>query len=108
MKKIEILLICMVMMIMHACITAQFAPSDITRVYPARKAPDQIKVYRTQIPDLKYIEIGSVNACCSHDTFDLVEMLKLKAAESGGDAIIGLEAYHEGMSATVIRFQKKH
>jgi hypothetical protein len=34
-----------------------------------------------------------------------VEALKKKAAKCGGDAIIDVEPYPDGMSATVIRFK---
>lgn len=89
------------------CVTAKFAPADTTKVYPPRVSPRQIKVFRSQVPRRPYIEIGSVHACCSDDPAYLVRKLKEKAAEAGGDAIIDLEPYPEGMSATVIRFKKR-
>lgn len=82
-----------------------FAPTDASKVYSQRVSSEKIKVYRSAVPDVPYIEIGSVYACCFPDPEELVDALKKKAAKCGGDAIIDLEPYPDGMSATVIRFK---
>ena len=110
MKKTTLILIVLAVslasLITTGCIEARFAPADSTRLYPPRNPPDLIKVYRSKIPRRPFIEIGSVHACCHDDPTYLVLKLKEKAAAAGGDAIIDLEPYPEGMSATVIRFKK--
>jgi hypothetical protein len=89
---------------MSACVTATFAPSNRTQLYRQKIGQSEIQVYRSQIPQKKFIEIGSVNVCCMGNNWELIDKLKLKAAIHGGDAIIHLEIYHKGMSATVIKF----
>ena len=87
------------------CVSAQFAPAAKNRTLASITGSNEIQVFRTQLPTKKYTEIGSVNACCAHDSNKLVDKLRDQAAANGGDAIIGLEPYTNGMSATVIRFE---
>gem|GEM_PF-3320520 len=107
MKKWIVLLLCVVScFILSNCgISARFASSDTAMVYKQRVSPEEIKVYRSSKPEMPYIEIGSVYACCDSEADVLVKALKQKAAEYGGDAIIDIEPYPDGMSATVIRFK---
>ena len=86
------------------CATAEFAPSKVAQTYQPRKSADQIEVFRTQLPQRKFIEIGSVMAWRGKQE-TLINLLRQQAAEHGGDAIIGLEPQINGMAATVIRFQ---
>ena len=82
-----------------ACTTAQFAPSLLDKVYEKRRSPEEIEVYKTQIPDKKYIEIGSVHACCG-SIDKIVILLREKASQAGGDALISIDAHaSQGMSA---------
>lgn len=94
--------------LLSGCVTmAQFAPSKISQNYPKRTPPDQIELYRTQTPVKKYVEIGAVSACCnSVATNKLIDLLRSKASDVGGDAIIGLDIDPTGgVTASVIRYQ---
>ena len=85
--------------------TANYAPSNAQQEFAARTAPEKIELYRSQVPSKKYSEIGAVSACCS-DSGSLIEKLKERASEVGGDALIGIEIDATGMtSASVIRYQ---
>jgi hypothetical protein len=84
------------------CITVNFAPSDMTKEYAPRTTPEKIVIFRTQIPEKKFIEIGSVNALGADDS--VVNAFRKTAAKRGGDALIKIEAYPGGMTATVVRF----
>jgi len=89
---------------LNCVIKGHFAASDANKQYAGKKTPDQILVYRSQVPKRKFIEIGIVHVCCSDNAKKLVYALKKKAAYNGGDAIIHLESSPERMTATVIRF----
>jgi hypothetical protein len=105
MKKLLYLCILIIAMIsLLQCLSVDFAATDSSKTYGSRISADEIEVYRTQTPNKKFIEIGIVNASYSNDTNELIQALKKKAAENGGDAIIDLEPYPSGMSATVIRY----
>ena len=106
MKKRAITVI-MFTVLLSGCISSQFAPAEEMKIYDQRVTPESVKVYRTQVPRLEFIEIGAVNATGSDDDLELITELKKKAAENGGDAIIRLEAYPHGMSAAVIRFTER-
>jgi len=89
-----------------ACTAAQYAPVRLGQDYPTRTAPEAIEVFRSSTPNKKYIEIGAVRSCCSNDTNAMVDLLRKKAPESGGDAIIDLDMRaNGGVTATVIRYQ---
>lgn len=105
MKNI-ITILCSLMIIFSFfnCITAQFAPVDTSKTFLQKVNPNEIEVYRSKVPEKDFIEIGIVNASGGNNTNKLIESLKKQAAENGGDAIIDLEPYPGGMSATVIRF----
>jgi hypothetical protein len=86
--------------------TANFAPARMNETFVNRTPPDKIELFRSQMPSRKYTEIGAVSACCNIGTNHLVELLRAKASEVGGDAIIGLEIDATGSaSASVIRYQ---
>jgi hypothetical protein len=105
MKKLLYLCILFIFMIsLLQCLSVDFAATDSSKTYSSRVSADEIEVYRTQTPDKKFKEIGVVNASYSNDTNELIQALKKKAAENGGDAIIDVEPYPSGMSATVIRY----
>lgn len=106
MKRWLCLVVCIATCLIVSCsLGSNFASTDASKVYSQRVSWEQIKVYRSSVPDVPYIEIGSVYVCCYPDPEDLVEALKKKAAKCGGDAIIDVEPYPDGMSATVIRFK---
>jgi len=95
-------------LILAGCVTpeAQFAPAQRDSMYPVRTPPGQIELYRSQSPTKKFTELGAVNACCSHDSNVLIELLKRKAADVGGDALIGIDIDATGnATASVIRFE---
>ena len=90
-----------------ACSSLSFAPSKVGQTFSVRRAPDKIEVFKTQLPTKKYTEIGSVSTCCSGDSADLVDRLRKKASENGGDALIGIEPFAGGgISGAVIRFEE--
>jgi hypothetical protein len=97
-------IIFIIMISLLQCVSVDFAATDSSKTFSSRVSADEIEVYRTQTPNKKFIEIGVVNATYSNDTNELIRALKKKAAENGGDAIIDLEPYPNGMSATVIRY----
>lgn len=89
-----------------ACTSVQFAPSKMGQVYPSRTAPDAIELFRSSAPTKKFIEIGSASACCGGSNY-VTGILRKKASETGGDALIGLDFYANGSAmATVIRYQE--
>lgn len=92
--------------LLAGCMTAQFAPSRVAQSFPVRTPPEKIEIFRAQAPAKKFIEIGAVNACCSHDANEMVDKLREKASESGGDALIGLDINAVGgATASVIRYE---
>lgn len=107
MKKWLCLVVCIAtcLILSYCSLRTNFASADASKIYLQRVSWEQIKVYRSFVPDVPYIEIGSVYVCCHPDADDLVDALKKKAAKCGGDAIIAVEPYPGGMSATVIRFK---
>jgi len=106
MKKINLFFSIILIVMFCGCASVEFSPSEMKKTYKSRKSMDDIKVYRTKTPDKTYIEIGVVNARTFDDMNQAVEMLRKKAAENGGDAIIELEPHPGGASATVIRFKE--
>ncbi len=102
--KLGVLLLCFSN---FACVTtSQFAPVHSTQAFSLRTPAEKIEIFRSQAPTKKYLEIGTVNSCCGGDSNILVESLRKKASESGGDAIIGLELSAVGGAfATVIRYE---
>ena len=87
--------------------SAQFAPARTGQSYVSRTPTEKVELFRSQTPTRKYQEIGAVNACCNLDSTTMIEMLRRKASESGGDALIGLEINATGgASASVIRFEE--
>ncbi|MCP4150936.1 MAG: hypothetical protein GY757_24530 [bacterium] len=103
-KNFMVISLLAIVFICSSCSQSRFASSDPLKVHPPRVSADKIKVYRTQIPKTPFIEIGTVHSSGS-DAAVLIRLLKVKAAKNGGDALIHLEAYSEGMSATAIRFK---
>jgi hypothetical protein len=93
-------------MVFNGCASAHFAPSEINKSHETRTEASAIQVFDTQLPTEKYFEIGAVSVCCGSDEKKLLEMLQEKAAENGGDGIIGVEPTPQGLTGTVIRFQK--
>lgn len=89
-----------------ACNTVpQFAPVKAQQSFPERTAPEQIEVFRSQIPSKGFDEIGSVAVCCQLSDMTL-KALKEAAAKHGGDALIGLDVNSQGaVIGTVIRYR---
>ena len=85
---------------------AQFAPARVGQRYSPRTPASQIEIFRSQMPTKKYVEIGSASACCQIETDKAVDRLRAKAAEQGGDAMIGLDFAADGRAiVTVIRYE---
>ncbi|MBN1797746.1 MAG: hypothetical protein JW822_04155 [Spirochaetales bacterium] len=103
-KNFYVLFLIGLTVLLYNCVSVQFVPSAVSNTFEQRRTAEEIEVYRTKVPDKKYIEIGVVNATGSNDTIRLTEKLKAEAAENGGDALLELEPYPGGMSATVIRY----
>ncbi len=95
--------------ILCGCATiSQFAPSQASKTYSPRTPAEKIELFRAQSPSKKFDEIGSVNACCSDDTNQLIEELRKKASEQGGDALINLDVQVTGgATASVIRYTEQ-
>jgi len=94
-------------LILLGCVTtAEYAPSKFGEIYPVRRAPAGIEIFRSQNPTKKYVEIGSVSVCCDVRMDEAVKRMRQAASEKGGDAIIGLDATANGLvMATVVRYQ---
>lgn len=107
-EKKSIVILGATVAILFGCATAsQFAPSQMAKVYLPRTSAEKIELYRTQAPNKKYEEIGTVNACCGSDTNALIDQLRKKASEHGGDALIGLDIQATGgATASVIRYNE--
>ena len=103
-KYVFILFLIGLGVLLQSCVSVQFVPSAVNNSFDQRRTADEIEIYRTKVPDRKYIEIGVVNANGSSDTIRLTEKLKTEAAKNGGDALLELEPYPGGISATVIRY----
>ncbi len=100
------LLVAFVTLTSSCTIKPSFSPAKMGETFPMSRTPEKIEIFRTQLPAEKYTEIGSISACCGTSE-KLMEVLRKKASESGGDAIIGIEPYAgDGISAAVIRFNK--
>ena len=108
-KCIAVLIILSASVVIPACVDlaprAEFAPSQLSQAYKPRTSSEKIELFRTQLPTKKYSEIGTVNACCSVRTNILVDMLRQKASEMGGDALLSLDVNATGGAfASVIRY----
>ena len=83
-----------------------FVPAKLGKSYSTHTKAEDIELYRSKLPDRKYSEIGSVTYCCSLNMETTISYLRTKAAESGGDALMGLEYDAGGTAvATVIRYE---
>jgi hypothetical protein len=106
MNKILLFIIAAAVFALSACTSIQYVPSRLGYTYPVRTAPAAIELFRSSSPTKKYIEIGAVSGCCSTDANVIIEMLRKKASENGGDALIGLDMRaNGGISASVIRYE---
>ncbi len=85
------------------CASVSFAPADLKKSYAKRTGAQDIKLYRTEQPKGEVIEVGTLNGNGNPDK--IIEYFREKASEQGGDAIISLEPYPGGYSATVIRMK---
>ena len=92
------------------CVTvAHFAPSMQNQVYAMRTPAEKIELFRTQVPEKKYVEIGAVNVHRNSNVNIQIDALRAKASEAGGDAIIALEIDATvGATATVIRYLRNN
>jgi hypothetical protein len=107
-RIVNLLGLASLLLLLDACtsMSAQFAPSLPNQQFSQRTSVDKIELFRSQTPNKPYTEIGVVNSCCSADTNELIDLLKLKASQSGGDAILGLDVQAVGgASASVVRYQ---
>lgn len=93
-------------LLLTACSTAQFAPANLAHHYESRTPVENIDVFPGQRPNRKFLEVGVATACCSKDPNVLISLLRKKAFENGGDALIDFEFTVAGQAAaTVIRFE---
>jgi hypothetical protein len=91
---------------LNACSWAQFAPARVDVAYPQRTPPDKIELFRSANPSKPFDEIGAATACCSGDVNAMVDKLREKASECGGDALIALDVRANGRAtATVVRYR---
>jgi hypothetical protein len=75
------------------------------QTFSERTSPQKIELYQSQAPTKRFMEIGYVNACCSSDSNSLIDLLKEKASENGGDALISIQVNAlGGVTASVIRY----
>jgi len=58
-----------------------------TNPYPPKKINSTIDVYRTTLPDCKYIEIAKISCGDTDDNWNMKQIL-IKAREIGADGII--------------------
>lgn len=59
---------------------------DEEKIYPAT-SPEDIKIFQKKPEDLEFLEIGEIIVENARDWNEAEEILKLKAAEYGGDAV---------------------
>jgi hypothetical protein len=84
---------------------AQFAPSRLGQAYEPRTSPEKIELFRSQAPTRSYKEIGTVSVCCFSPEKS-VELLRAKASEQGGDALMSLDIGADNRAiATLVRYE---
>ncbi len=94
-----------ILLTMTGCVSADFASSKMSVAYPPRTSPENIEMFRTSMPSKKFIEIGAVSACCTYSE-ELIQALRKKASEVGGDAIVAIDLdATNGATASVVRYQ---
>ena len=91
------------------------------KTYPATK-PEDVKIYQADKPTVPYEEIGRVSvtkwnssayipivglATGDRSGTEVSNLLKQKAAELGGDAVIGISEDLGGYSGVMIKFTTK-
>lgn len=81
-----------------------FAPVQVGMAYGVRTPPDKIELFRSQTPDKKFSEIGTIHDCC-HVTDQMIQNMREEASARGGDALMSLDLDAQGgATATVIRY----
>lgn len=80
----------------------RFAPSIENDTPMVIASPDQITVYRTDIPDFAYKEIGVVYYPGGSDLEGLMEEIKAEASKRGGNAIIDLDTTPNSAIGTIV------
>jgi hypothetical protein len=91
--------------VLSGCASAQYAPSRLDRVYKARTNPEAVEVYQGSMPTKAFVEIGAVSACCSSDLNSMIALMREKASENGGDALLSLGSSPRGAAwAAVVRY----
>lgn len=101
-KSLNILFLSM--FLLTGCASATFAPVDVKANYAKRTDAQDIKIFRSEIPKEEFVEVGTLNG--NGNSEKIIEKFRQEASGRGGDAIISLESYPNGMSATVIRMKK--
>jgi len=100
----KVLLLCS---LLCGCATAEFAPASLRTHVDSRTKLENIDIFPGQRPNRKFLEVGVATACCSKDPNRLIALLRKKAFENGGDALIDLEFTSAGqVAATVIHFEE--
>lgn len=69
-----------------------------------RVPPEQIPLYRTQIPDVPFVERGVVVVSAGRSPEMYTSMMRQQASELGGDAVIDVDATFFGLIGTVVEF----
>lgn len=90
MKRPVVVLLAVVIYLAIGCSTIRVNYTSYTTDAPPAKLPEEVRVYRTSLPDLSYEEIGmiEVEGAPRDSASDLLMAIRAKAAESGADAII--------------------
>lgn len=100
MKK---LLLILIILFCNACASVSFAPAELQKKYSKKTNPQDIKIYRSELPKGEFIEIGSLSGSGQDEA--IITKFREQASEQGGDAIISLETFSNGYSATIIRMK---
>ncbi len=104
MNRFFVLLV--VMVLAQGCQMTQFAPSRLAQTFPPRTTPESIEVFRSKVPEKKFIEIGAIRDCCGYGVASDLTDIRKKASEVGGDALLDLQIDATGgITGTVIRYQ---
>ena len=99
-KKIVFLLF--ISFCLTSCMQISFAPSRQNYSPNKIASADQIEVYRTEIPQKPYSEIGAISVSGGGDLEAKVAKMKAEASNRGGNAIIDLRVIPTGVVGTVV------
>ena len=84
------------------CSGVQFSPATAQQHFDPVVSPQQVLVYRSEVPDSAYTEIGLLQFNGSTDLEVAIAELKKAAAAKGGNAIIDIKVMIGGVLGTLV------